>query len=70
MSAIHLSGNVWIIGLYALVSGSCESMIGYTADLGKCFCDAELFTCLHMLYEGILLCGEFYHVVTMPSIGR
>jgi len=23
--------------LYASVSGGCESMIGYTADLGKCF---------------------------------
>ena len=37
MSAIHLSGNEWINFLYALVSGSCESVIGYTADLGKCF---------------------------------
>jgi hypothetical protein len=34
MSVIHLSGNVWINCLYASVSVSCESMIGYTADLG------------------------------------
>jgi hypothetical protein len=45
MSAIHLSGNVWINYLYALVSESYESMVGYTADLGKCLCDAKLFTC-------------------------
>ena len=45
MSAIHLSGNVWIHCLYASVSESCESMIGYTADLGKCLYDAGLFTC-------------------------
>jgi hypothetical protein len=45
MSAIHLSGNVWINDLYALVSESFESMVGHTADLGKCLCDAELFTC-------------------------
>jgi hypothetical protein len=35
MSAIHLSGNVWINCLYAKVSVSWESMIGYTADLGR-----------------------------------
>jgi hypothetical protein len=58
MSAIHLSGNVWINCLYASVSESCESMIGYTADLGKCLCDAELFTCIRMLYEGILYVGN------------
>ena len=45
MSAIHLSGIVWIRCLYASVSESCESMIGYTADLGKCLYDAGLFTC-------------------------
>jgi hypothetical protein len=43
MSAIHLSGNVWINYLYALVSESCESMVGHTTDLGKCLCDAKLF---------------------------
>jgi hypothetical protein len=32
MSAIQLSGNVWINYLYALVSESCESMVGYTAS--------------------------------------
>jgi hypothetical protein len=58
MSVIHLSGNVWINCLYASVSGSCESMIEYTADLGKCLCDVELFTCICMLYEGILCVGN------------
>ena len=32
MSATCLSGNVWIICLYASVSVSCESMIGYSED--------------------------------------
>jgi hypothetical protein len=36
ISAIHLSGIVWINCLYVSVSESCESMIGYTTDLGKC----------------------------------
>jgi hypothetical protein len=45
MSAIHLSGNVWINYLYALVSESCECMVGYTADLGECLCDSEVLTC-------------------------
>jgi hypothetical protein len=45
MSAIHLSGNVWILCLYASVSESCESMVGYTTVLGKCLYDARLFTC-------------------------
>jgi hypothetical protein len=35
MSVIHLSGNVWINCLYASISVSCESMIGYTTDLGE-----------------------------------
>jgi hypothetical protein len=39
-----LSGNVWINCLYASVSESCESMIRYTVDLGKCLYDAELWT--------------------------
>jgi hypothetical protein len=50
MSVIRLSGNVWINCLYTSVSGSCESMIGYTADLGKCLYDAELFTCYTHVY--------------------
>jgi hypothetical protein len=62
MSAIHLSGNVWIKCLYASVSGSCESMIGYTTDLGKCLYDTELFICIRMSYEGILVWG-------IPSCG-
>jgi hypothetical protein len=45
MSAIQLSGNIWINSLYALVSESCESMVGYTADLGECLCDTEILTC-------------------------
>jgi hypothetical protein len=50
MSTIHLSDNLWINCLYASVSGSCESMIGYTPDLGKCLYDAELFTCYTHVY--------------------
>jgi hypothetical protein len=50
MSVIHLSDNVWIIYLCASVSGSCEGMIGYTADLGKCLYDAKLFTCCAHVY--------------------
>jgi hypothetical protein len=50
MSAICLSGIVWINCLYALVSGSCESMIRCTADLGECLYDAELFTCYTHVY--------------------
>jgi hypothetical protein len=45
MSAIQLSDNVWINYLYALVSESYESMVGYTADLGECLCDTETLTC-------------------------
>jgi len=47
MSAIHLSGNEWINFLYVSVSGSCESMIRYTADLGKLLkvlCHARIFS--------------------------
>jgi hypothetical protein len=50
MSAIHLSGNVWINCPYASVSGSCESMIGCTANLGKCLYDAGLFACHTRVY--------------------
>jgi hypothetical protein len=45
MSAIHLNGNVWTNYPYALVSESCECMVGYTADLGECFCDTKTLTC-------------------------
>jgi hypothetical protein len=64
MSAIHLSGNVWINYLYALVSESCESMVGYTADLGECLCDPEVLTChAHVRMRvsklwGIPSCGD------------
>jgi hypothetical protein len=50
MSVIHLSGNVWINFLYASVSGSYESMIRYTADLGKCLFDTKLWTCSTRVY--------------------
>jgi hypothetical protein len=50
MSAIRLCGIVWINCLYASVSGSCESIIGYTADLGKCLYDAKLWTCYMHVY--------------------
>jgi hypothetical protein len=50
MSVIQLSGNVWINCVYALVSESCESMVGYTADLGKCLYDVGLFTCHTHVY--------------------
>jgi hypothetical protein len=57
MSVIRLSGNVWIICLYTLVSVSCESMIRYTADLGKCLDDAELSTCYTHVIRKCLMCG-------------
>jgi hypothetical protein len=63
MSVIRLSGNLWIFGLYALVSESCESMIGYTADLGKCLFDAELFTCYTHVYMKVSYVWE------IPSCG-
>jgi hypothetical protein len=50
MSAIYLSDNVWINYLDVSVSESCESMIGYTIDLGKCLYDAELWTCYTHVY--------------------
>jgi hypothetical protein len=62
MSVIHLSGDAWINCFYAMVSESCESMVGYTADLGKCLCDAEALTC----YAHVCI----HHVVMMPLIGR
>ena len=63
MSAIHLSGNVWIHCLYASVSESCESMIGYTADLGKCLYDPGLFTC------HTRVCMKVSNVWRIPSCG-
>jgi hypothetical protein len=63
MSAIHLSGNVWINCLYALVGKSCESMIGYTADLEKCLYDAGLFTC------HTRVCMKVSNVWEIPSCG-
>jgi hypothetical protein len=70
MSVIHLSGNVWINCLNALVSESCESMVGYTADLGKCLWDAKILTCHTHVCIKVSNVWEFRHVVTMPSIGR
>jgi hypothetical protein len=70
MSAIHLSGNVWISCLYTLVSESCESMVRYIADLGKCLCDARIFTCYTHVCIKVSNVWEFRHVVTMLSIGR
>jgi hypothetical protein len=32
-------------------------MIRYTADLGKCFCGAKLFTCHTHVYMKVSLCG-------------
>ena len=49
--------------LYASVSESCESMIGYTADLGKCLYDAELFTC------HTRVCMKVSNVWGIPSCG-
>jgi hypothetical protein len=63
MSVIHLSGNVWINCFYASVSGSCESMIGYTVNLGKCLCDAKLWTCYRHVYMKVS------YVWVIPSCG-
>jgi hypothetical protein len=70
MSAIHLIGNVWINCLYALVSESCESMVGYTTDLGKCLYNAETLTCHADVCIRVSNVCEFRHVVMMPSRGR
>jgi hypothetical protein len=64
MSAIHLSGNVWIYCLYASVSEICESMIGYTTDLGKCLYDVGLFTCHTRVYMKVS------NVWEIPSCGE
>jgi hypothetical protein len=53
MSAIHLSGNVWINRLYASVSVRCESMIRCTADLGRVIVDAEVSTCHTHVYTKV-----------------
>jgi hypothetical protein len=63
MCVIHLSGNVWINCLYTSVSESCESMIGYTADLGKCLYDAGLFECHTRVYM------KMSYVWVIPSCG-
>jgi hypothetical protein len=63
MSVIRLSGIVWINCLYASVSESCESMIGYTADLGKCLYDAELFKSYRHVYMKVS------YVWVIPSCG-
>jgi hypothetical protein len=70
MSVIHLSGNIWINYLYALVSESCESMVGYTADLEKCLHDAETLMCHAHVCIRVSNVWEFRHGVTMPSLGR
>jgi hypothetical protein len=63
MSVIRLSGNIWINCLYASISGSCESMIGYTTDLGKCLYDGDLYTCyMHVYMKGS-------NVWVIPSCG-
>jgi hypothetical protein len=63
MSAICLSGIVWVNCLYASVSVSCESMIGCATDLGKCLYDAKLFTCYTHVYTKVS------HVWVIPSCG-
>ena len=59
MSATCLSGNVWINCLYASVSVSCESMIGYTADLGSP-------ALLYIVQEASLLVG--YNVEVLVKL--
>jgi hypothetical protein len=63
MGAIHLSGNVWINCLYAKVSVSWESMIGYTADLGRVLIDIGVLTCYTHVYTKVS------HVWIVPSCG-
>jgi hypothetical protein len=70
MSAIYLSGNVWINCLYASVSVSCESMIGHIANLGKCLYDTELFTCSTHVYKKASHVWVISSVEAMSSIGR
>jgi hypothetical protein len=70
MSTIRLSGSVWINCLYASISVSCESLIGYTADLGRMLIDARVITCSTHVLQRYLMYGLFRPVVTMPSIGR
>jgi hypothetical protein len=61
MSAIRLSDSVWINCLYALVSVSCDSMIGYTADLGRMLIDAGVLTCSTHVLQRYLMCGCSVH---------
>jgi hypothetical protein len=49
--------------LYVSVRVSCESMIGNTADLGKCLYDAELWTCYTHVYMKVS------NVWEIPSCG-
>jgi hypothetical protein len=42
---------------------SYESMIGYTADLGKCLFDAGVSTCYTHVYTKV------FHVWVLPSCG-
>jgi hypothetical protein len=70
ISAIRLSGNVWIVCLYASVSMSCENMIGYTSNLGKCLYDARVFTCYIHVYTKVSLVWVVSSVEAMPSMGR
>jgi hypothetical protein len=63
MGAIHLSGIVWISCLYAKVSVSWESMIGYTAYLGRVLIDAGVSTCYTHVYTKVS------HVRVVPSYG-
>jgi hypothetical protein len=70
MSVIRLNDNVWINCLYAIVSMSCESMIGHIAGLGKCLYDARLFTYYTHVYIKVSHVWVVSSVETMPSIGR
>jgi hypothetical protein len=70
MSVIRLSGNVWIICLYASVSVSCEGMIGCTANLGKCLYDIELFTCYTHVYMKVSQVWVIPFIEAMSSIGQ
>jgi hypothetical protein len=63
MGVIHLSGNIWIICLYAKVSVSWESMIRNTANLGRVLIDVGVFTCYMHVYTKVS------HVWVVPSCG-
>jgi hypothetical protein len=63
MGAIHLSGNMCINCLYAKVSVSWESMIGYTTDLGRVLIWCWSITCYTHAYTKVS------HVWVVPSCG-